>query len=248
LDLSVSAVLPAYEEAQALDWVVERARAALERACLAWELILVVHASARDGTPARAREWARREPRLRVLEQAGRRAYGTALALGIEAARLPWIFLCDADGQIDPGDFPILAAAAPGVDLVAGVRSPRRDPLPRRLAARGYNLLLAGLLGVRLRDADCAFKLFRRAALPTPLRLPHLADGEIAARLVRAGARHREVPVAHHRRRGGRSQAEAVAGLPRPGLVLALLREIMDLRSELGARDAPGAGLGRGRE
>jgi len=233
-DLRVSAVLPAYEEAGALDWVVERTREALRRWCRDWEVIVVVHASARDGTPALAARWARQEPRLRVVTQpAGRRGYGKALALGFDAARLPWIFLCDADGQLDPLDFPLLAQEAGVFDLVAGVRSPRVDPPPRRLAAWVYNRLLRLLLGVRLRDADCAFKLVRRDALRSGLRLTHLADGEIAARIFAAGGRWREVAVTHHPRLGGRSQVEAVAGLPRPGLVLAVLREILALRLEL---------------
>lgn len=238
--LRVSAVLPAYEEAGALDWVVERARRALERSCAEWEIVLVVHASAGDGTPERAAAWARRDPRVRaVVQPPGVRAYGAALALGIGAARHPWVFLCDADGQLDPREFPVLAAAAEGADLVAGARTPRVDPLPRRLAAGVYNLLLRCLLGVRLRDADCAFKLFRRDALGAGLRLRHLADGELVARMARRGARLREVPVRHHARLGGRSQAEGPGRWPRPGLVVAVLREILDLRREL--RCGPGA-------
>jgi glycosyltransferase involved in cell wall biosynthesis len=244
--LQVSAVLPAYEEAEALDWVVERALQALARQCESAEVILVVHAASRDGTLERAEAWARREPRVRlVVQPAEEGGYGRALALGVRAARLPWVFLCDADGQLDPLDFPALAAAANDVDLVAGVRSPRVDPWPRRLTARAYNLLLAVLLGVRLRDADCAFKLFRREALGgAGLTFLHLADGELAARLVRKGARWREVELRHYSRRGGRSRAEVAGHLPRPRLVAAVLREIFALRREL----REGAGARRARD
>jgi glycosyltransferase involved in cell wall biosynthesis len=235
--LEVSAVLPAYEEAAALDWVVERTLRALEAACTRSEVILVVHASARDRTPERAGDWSRRDARVRVVTQRGAgRGYGAALALGIEEARLPWIFLVDADGQFDPLDFPLLAAEAPWVDLVAGRRARRADGRLRRAAARVYNLLLRGLLGSPLRDADCAFKLFRRSLVQGGLRCRHLADGEIVARAVRQEARWREVDVPHHPRRGGCSQAEALAGVPRPGLVLAVLSEMAALRRELGGR------------
>jgi glycosyltransferase involved in cell wall biosynthesis len=233
----VSAVLPAYEEAAALDWVVERTLRALEGACARSEVILVVHASARDRTPERAAAWALRDPRVRVVTQPrGARAYGAALALGIERARLPWIFLLDADGQFDPLDFQLLAAAAPEADLVAGRRAERADGRMRQAAARVYNLLLRRLLGSPLSDADCAFKLFRRSLVQEGLRCRHLADGEIVARALRRGARWREVEVPHHPRRGGSSQAEAIAGVPRPGLVLAVLAEMASLRRELGGR------------
>lgn len=238
--LRVSAILPAYEEAEAIDWVVERAVRALDAACESWEILIVVHASSRDGTPARAAEWSRRQEGVRVVVQpAGPRAYGRALALGIEEASHPWIFVCDADGQFDPLDYPLLARAAGGVDLVAGMRSPRVDPWSRRLAARLYNLLLRRLLGVPTHDTDCAFKLVRREAIGQPLRLSHLADGELVARVLSGGGRWREVPVRHRARRGGRSQAESLPGLPRPGLVLALVRDIWDLRREARGRQAP---------
>jgi glycosyltransferase involved in cell wall biosynthesis len=238
--LEVSAVVPAYEEAGSLDWVVERTLRALEARCARLEVILVVHAGARDGTPEMAAAWARRDARVRVVAQgAGGRGYGAALALGIEAARLPWIFLLDADGQFDPLDFPLLAGAAAGVDLVAGRRRPRADGRLRRAAGRVYNLLLRGLLGSPLRDADCAFKLFRRSLVQGGLRCRHLADGEIVARALRGGARWREVDVPHHPRRAGSSQAEALRGVPRPGLVLAVLAEMAALRRELGRRRSP---------
>ena len=232
--LQVSAIVPFYEEAGALDWVVDRTLRALERACGEMEVILVVHASARDGTPALAATRAQKDPRLRVVVQpAGPRGYGRALALGLEAARLPWVFLCDGDGQFDPVDFPRLAAAAAGVDLAAGVRAPRADPWPRRLAARIYNALLRLLLGVPLRDADCAFKLFRRQAVGGTLKHRHLADGELVARLLSRGGRWREVEVPHRARRAGRSQAEGRAGFPRLSLVVAVMGEMLRLRREL---------------
>ncbi len=240
--LEVSAVLPAYEEAEVLDWVLERAIQALDAVCSRWEIVLVVHLSARDGTPARADSWALREPRVRVVVQhAGARAYGRALALGIAAARMEWIFLCDADAQFDPLEFPRLAGAVQGADLVAGVRHPRADPWPRIVAARLYNLLLRWLLGARLRDTDCAFKLVRRAALGTGLRFDHLADAELVARVLGRGGRCREVEVPHRPRRAGRSQAEGRLGLPRAGLVAAVLREMVLLRRELRLGRAAGS-------
>ena len=50
-------------------------------------------------------------------------------------------------------------------DIVAGYRAPRRDPWRRRVLALGWGVLVRALFGLRVRDIDCAFKVFRRPVL-----------------------------------------------------------------------------------
>ena len=87
--------------------------------------------------------------------------------------------------------------------MVVGYRHARSDPLARRLNAAAWNLLVRALLRLPVRDVNCAFKLFRRAALDG---IELEADGamvstELLARICGRGLRVVEVPVGHFPRR-----------------------------------------------
>jgi glycosyltransferase involved in cell wall biosynthesis len=208
MDLSegISAVLPAYNEEAALAATVADLRAVLEGLCRPFEIIIVDDGST-DGTGAIADRMAREDPMVRVVHHPRNLGYGAALRSGFGAARQAWVFLMDADGQFEPAELPAFVAAAADADFVVGYRVGRADPLHRTLFARTWAGLMSLLLGVGVRDVDCAFKLMRRSFLA---EMPLEAGGaflsaEMLARARRMGARIAERPVRHLPRRAGRS-------------------------------------------
>ena len=69
-------------------------------------------------------------------------------------------------------------------------------------------MLIRTVLHVPASDIDCAFKLFRRAALEKaglPSASGAMVSAEILAKLRRAGYDWEQVPVSHYPRRSGRS-------------------------------------------
>jgi glycosyltransferase involved in cell wall biosynthesis len=226
--LRVSVVLPCFEEAAGLASLVTAVQRSLDAADAGFEILLVVSAAGTDGTEEVAHALARDHPAVRVVVQSrADRGYGRALALGIRAAREPWTLLMDADGQFDPWDAQRLLPLAADSDVVVGFRSPRRDPLGRRLAGALYSRALRAFTGVRVRDFDCGFKLLR-SDLVRGLALEcrtGVANAEILAGASRAGARIVETPVTHSPRRHGRARFETVLGLPSPREAARMLRE-----------------------
>jgi hypothetical protein len=92
-------------------------------------------------------------------------------------------------------------------DVVVGYRHRRADHGMRRLNARGWKMLMRGLVGIRVRDLDCAFKLFPRWVVE---QLQLTADGacisaEILAQCTRGGLSVTEVPVSHLPRAAGKA-------------------------------------------
>ncbi len=92
-------------------------------------------------------------------------------------------------------------------DVVAGYRAARADPLPRRIAARGYKAFIAAAFSLRVRDVDCAFKLFDRKVLD---RIEIESDGffvdaELLLKAQRLGFRIEQIGVAHRPRLQGKS-------------------------------------------
>ena len=55
-----------------------------------------------------------------------------------------------------------LADRSRPVDAVIGYRIKRRDPFQRLVIAKTYNAIVSVLFGLRVRDIDCAMKVFRR--------------------------------------------------------------------------------------
>jgi glycosyltransferase involved in cell wall biosynthesis len=234
----ISALLPAFEEAENLRAVVTALARALEALVASdWEILIVASLAGRDGTLELAARLAREEPRIRLLEQAAADpGYGRALALGIDRARGDWLLLLDADGQLDPSELGGFFAHSEAADAIVGVRTRRRDAWARRAASRLYGAVVRAALGLRrVRDVDCAFKLIRSSCLQG-VRLRSrtgAVNAEILAHALSNGARLVELPVTHHARPAGRSRFETRLGglgpVPHPSEAIAMAREVAAL-------------------
>jgi hypothetical protein len=71
--------------------------------------------------------------------------------------------------------------------------------------AKGWNLLVRALFGLKVRDIDCAFKVFRRQifdriGIDT---VGAMVNTEILSRALRSGFTLKEVPVRHFPRQFG---------------------------------------------
>jgi dolichol-phosphate mannosyltransferase len=170
--------------------------------------ILVVDDGSTDGTAAAVERLLPTASRTRLLRHATTRGYGAALRTGFEAARYPLVAFTDADCQFDLTELAALAPLAAEHDIVAGYRADRKDPWRRRFLSRGYNLLTRTFLGTRVRDVDCALKVFRREALAhlMPESRGFFVNSEMLTRARRFGLTVTEHPVTHRPRAGGDSK------------------------------------------
>ena len=225
---SLSLFYPMYNEEGNIEEAVRRALTVLPRHAESFEVILVDDGS-RDATPRIADAIAAREPAVRVVHHPVNRGYGAALRSGIGASRFPWIFYTDGDNQFDLEEIALLIPLIDENDVVSGYRIERRDPFHRRLNAWLFNVAVGILFGLRLRDVDCAFKLYR-ARIVEGMELASegaMIDVEILARARRRGARIAEVGVHHFPRTTGSQTGAKVS------VVLRAFRELIRLRREL---------------
>ncbi len=225
---ALSLVFPVWNEAGNLDALLDAALARAARLADAFEIVVVDDGS-RDGSADVLSRWAACEPRIRVVTHSANQGYGAALRSGLRAARGRLVFFSDADRQFELAELGALLAHAERFDVVAGYRAPRRDPLGRRLLARSWGVLVRALFGLRVRDIDCAFKLFHRRVLEAiPIAsLGAFVNTEMLVRAERAGFRIQQVPVTHHPRRHGRQSGA------RPRVVWRALVELTKLHREL---------------
>jgi glycosyltransferase involved in cell wall biosynthesis len=221
----VAILLPCFNEAENVRTAVAEARAAATKAALRHE-ILVVDDGSSDGTGDLVRQLAAADPSVRLLVHESNRGYGAALRTGIAAATMPWILLTDADLQFDLGQLVDVTPLTADYDLILGRRTPRRDPLHRRVYGHTWNWLVRRALELPVRDVDCAFKLARTELLQSlELRSTGaMISPELVARSLAAGAGLVEVDVAHRPRRAGAQSGAS------PRVILRALHELRSLR------------------
>jgi glycosyltransferase involved in cell wall biosynthesis len=200
----LSVVLPAFNEEANVEGVVRQVASALEASGLDYEIVVVDDGS-RDRTGEILDRLAAELPSLRPRHHPQNRGYGAALRTGFEASGKAYVFYMDSDGQFDIADLAHLLPLAAKDCIVTGFRIRRHDPWLRTLNAWLFGLLVRVLLGVRVRDLNCAFKLIPRPVLAgmTLESTGALINAEIYGRAVRRGVRIREVGVQHYPRRGG---------------------------------------------
>lgn len=200
----LSLCLPALNEQENIVATLDCARTILPLFVARLEIIVVDDGST-DATAERVGEVAAADPRVRLLRHESNRGYGAAVTSGLRAARGELVMFADSDGQFNFLDVARLLAALGDDDLVIGYRRRRADHARRRFNAWLWGRLVHVILGVNVRDLDCAYKLFRRETLER-LRLTSLGaciNAEIMAQCVWGGLRFTEIPVGHFPRLAG---------------------------------------------
>src|SRR5579875_2178941 len=203
----LSLVLPAYNEEAGIQQAIEEACQALEELTTAYE-ILVVDDGSGDGTADLVAELAAERPHVRLLRHESNRGYGAALRTGFAAARFERVAFTDADCQFHLADLGRLLPLSDRYSLVVGWRQHRQDPWRRRVLSRGYNLLTSALLGTRVRDCDCALKVFQRDVLPDllPETNTFFVNAEMLTKARQRGLEVGQVGVRHRPRLRGQSK------------------------------------------
>ena len=219
-------VIPTYDEAENLAWLVGRLRAAEPSVD-----ILVVDDNSPDGTGEVADELAAADPAIHVLHRPGKGGLGAAYLAGFAwalDAGYDVVGEMDADGSHQPEQLHRLLDALAGLDsgggadLVIGSRwipggSVVNWPLRREALSRGGNLYVRMLLGISTRDATAGFRLFRSSALEkidlaSVESTGYVFQTDLVTRCLRAGLTVREVPIEFVERvRGDSKMSGAVA-------------------------------------
>jgi dolichol-phosphate mannosyltransferase len=164
--LELAVVLPTYNESGNIASMVARLDTAL--AGIGWEAIFVDDDS-RDGTADEAREMAREDPRIRVIQRIGRRGLASAAIEGMCATAAPVVAVMDADHQHDPALLPEMFAAIQSGEFDLAYASRFADGAstaqwnrPDRIRASGMaNALARKMTGITLSDPMSGYFMLR---------------------------------------------------------------------------------------
>ena len=175
----LAVVLPTYNERANIPLIIARLRHALRG--LAWEAIFVDDDSP-DHTAAEVAEWARTDPRIRLIHRIGRRGLASACIDGMLATTAPCIAVMDADLQHDEAILPRMLARlhAESLDVIVGTRNAGGGSMGdfsqrRILLSRVGEKIGHAVCRCRITDPMSGFFIVRRTLLLEVL--PYLQRG-----------------------------------------------------------------------
>ena len=210
----VLVVIPTYNEADNIELIVGRVRAAVPVVD-----VLVVDDASPDGTGKLADALAAGDASVHVLHRSGKNGLGAAYLAGFDwAASREYDVVCemDADGSHAPEQLPRLLDGLESADLVCGSRyvpggSVRNWSPHRLLLSRGGNLYTRVALGMPLKDATGGYRAYRMPVLTkittgwTPQQ-GYCFQIDLARRALAAGFQVVEVPITFADRERGESK------------------------------------------
>ena len=224
---SLSVVFPMHNEEAYVRRAVEAARGGAGSVSEDFEIVIVDDGST-DGTRGVAEALARDDPRVRVIHRERRQGLGATLRAGYAQARGDLCLYSDADLPFDFGELrrAVRLLDYQQADVLAAYRFDRTsEGLLRTVYTLAYSGLVRALFGLRFRDVNFSFKLFRRSVLE---RIELRSDGsfidaEFLVRARNAGARIIQMGVDYFPRTEGRST------LASPAVIVGILVEMARL-------------------
>ena len=215
-EMRVCVCIPTYNEAENINTILRRARAALPAAQL-----LVLDDASPDGTGTLADQFASNDAGVAVVHRAAKEGLGAAYLDGFRWALerdFDVVVEMDADGSHAPEELPRLLIALREADVVLGSRwvpggAVRNWPASRMLLSRGGNAYVRIALGVPLRDATGGFRAYRSDVLRKLALVDVASQGycfqvDLVLRALRAGFRVVEVPITFVEREYGASKMD----------------------------------------
>jgi dolichyl-phosphate beta-glucosyltransferase len=203
--MTYSIVIPAYNEETRLGATLHRVLAYVRQQ--GWDAeVIVVNDGSRDNTARLVREFAEKNPIVRLVENPGNRGKGYSVRHGMLKARGDVVVFSDADLSSPIEEMPkLLDALSQGADIAIGSRwlraelQTQRQSVHRQIFGRVFNLLMRMILGLKFKDTQCGFKAFTRQAAQTILPLQRIErwgfDPEILFLARKFGLRVEEVAV-----------------------------------------------------
>ncbi len=203
-NISISVFFPCYNEQDNVARTTERALVVLDKLGADYEAIIVDDGS-RDATGQIADKIASRNRRVKAVHHPTNLGYGAALQSGFRTATKELVFYTDGDGQFDISEMPPLLPLIKQYDIVSCYRLNRQDNMIRKINAWCWTKLVCFLFRIKIRDIDCAFKLYKREIFDNikMVSTGALIDTEILARAMRKGYTITQRGVHHYPRTAG---------------------------------------------
>lgn len=202
--VSISVVIPVYNEAANVQPLVERLHSALADLPVCIEILFVDDGST-DRTLELLKQAQESDARIRIAHFRHNLGQTAAMAAGFRLAQGRAVVTLDGDLQNDPAEIPRLVEMLKDWDAVCGVRVRRQDSWWKRLSSRIANGFRNWATGDDVIDTGCTLKAYRRECLEH-LELYRGMHRFLPTLLKMRGYRVTQVPVSHSPRLRGQTK------------------------------------------
>ncbi len=200
--MSLSVVIPVYNEEESIVDVINDVKKTLDICDHPYEIIVVD-----DGSTDRTYELSNASDNVKVIRHTSNRGYGASLKDGIKESSYDWILITDGDGT-----YPIEQAASflefiPEYDMVVGARTGNKVHIPfiRRPAKWILTVLASFLAGRKIPDLNSGLRLFRKDLCAEHLHLYPQGfsfTSTITMTFLTHNHRVKYIPIDYHKRVG----------------------------------------------
>jgi dolichol-phosphate mannosyltransferase len=203
-------IIPSYNEKPTLTKALERLISLEMPEFVSEHKIIIVDDGSDDGSEMIAEEFSRQYDMITLTRHEKNLGKGAAIKSGMNVARGDVFLVCDADLELELSDIPALLNAmhTHKLEFVNGSRflhatNTLTGSLPVYYANRLLSLLTSVLVGMRISDVTCGYKLFSRNVWRS-VELTEKRFGFEAELLIKALQRNKqsfaEVPVRYYPR------------------------------------------------
>jgi glycosyltransferase involved in cell wall biosynthesis len=199
-NLSVSVIIPAYNEQETIGGIVRQ----ITEAYPEFEIIVV-----NDGSTDRTGEEARKAGAL-VYSHPYNIGNGAAVKSGIRVASGDVLVLMDGDGQHDPEEIRDMVAYFPDYDMIVGARPRDKHASTwRAVANRIYNRFASYVANFPVQDLTSGFRAVKAGVARKLLYLlpnTYSYPTTLTLGVLRSGRSLKYIPIRNRNRKQGRSQ------------------------------------------
>jgi len=158
-NISLSVVIPVYNEEKMVGRVISDLRNQLEATGIIYEIIAV-----NDYSTDSSQEILKNIVGISLINHAVNKGYGASLKTGLRNSQYDWTMIIDADGTYPTTAIPELLKNAGRYELVIGSREKKENAIPaeRRLAKKFLNKFASYLAGHKIPDLNSGLRIFRK--------------------------------------------------------------------------------------
>lgn len=221
--ISVSFVIPMYNESQTIGNTVERLTQMAKALTDDYEIVIADDGST-DDSGLIADRIAEEDPHVKVEHLKKNAKFGGALRKGLKRAKKNIIIYTDSDLPVDSSDIRNALFLLDECDIVTAVSKVKKGETLKRIIISGvYNFLVQLLFKTALKDINSGFKIYKRKVFENMELISNspFVDVEIFIKAMKRNFVITQYPIIFKHRKKGKSY------ISRPSVIFATLADML---------------------